>query len=121
MIRSPSGPENTATSDGHGDRESEKSDCKRAELTSEPALRRGPGEVGHDDHPKGLRRKHEQEVDAVGGKEAVGLRAATEFVGEQSTGPGRRQRDHDLREPGEGAAAQRTRCSENVSVRESHR
>src|SRR5439155_23215744 len=101
--------------------QSEKGERKGAELASEPALCGGAREIGNDDHPKGLCRENEHEGDAVRSDEAVGLGATPEFVREQCTGSCRRQRDHYLSEPGECAASQRARCSENVSVRESHR
>ena len=106
---------------GHRHGEREKGDRVRTALAAEPALGRRAREIRDDDHPEGLRGEDEHEVDAVRPKEAVGLGGAAELVGEQRAGARRRERDHDLREPGERAAAQRARCSENVSVRESHR
>ena len=103
----------------HG--QGEERERERPALAPEATLGRGACEIGNDDEPESLGREHEQEVDAVGGEKAVGLGGATELVREKRACAGRGERDHDLREPRQRAAPQRARCSENVSVRQSHR
>ena len=56
------------------------------ELRPEAPFRLSAGQVRDDDHPEGLGPEHEHEVDTVGGHEAVGLPASSEFVGQEGTG-----------------------------------
>ena len=71
---------------GHGDRE--EGDRVRAQLAAQLAHRLGAGQVRNDDHPERLSAEHQDEVDAVGGHEPVGLDVATELVGEERAGNG---------------------------------
>ena len=121
VIRSPRGLENTATSTQTGTASVRKAIAYGATLATEPPLRGRAREIRDDDHPEGLRGEDEDEVHAVRAEEPVSLSVPAELVGEERTRARRCERDHDLREPGESAAAECARCSENVSVRESHR
>ena len=90
---------------GHRNRERQDRDPERAGLAAERAELPRPRQVRHDDHPERLRREDEDDVDRVRAEEAVGLRRAAELVREQRSCAGRGDRDDDLGEPGEEAAA----------------
>ena len=108
VIRSPSGPRTRRraprpVAPGRG------SEREGAALRAEPSLGGRAREVGDDDHPEGLRGEHEDEVDAVGAEEAVGLGGPPELLREQRARPRRRDREHDLREA-RASAPLRTRA-----------
>ncbi len=69
----------------------EEGECVGAELRAQASLSLRARQVGHDDHPEGLRTEDEHEVDAVGRHEPVGLPVAAELVREQRAGDGRGQ------------------------------
>ena len=68
------------------DRNGEEGDGIGTELGAEPPLRLGTGEVGHDHHAEGLGTEHEDQIDPVGGHEAIGLVVPAELVREKGTG-----------------------------------
>ena len=105
VIRSPSCVASSATSTDTGTA-SVRNAIANARLSppSVPSSRR-PRQVGHDDHPERLRGEDEHDVHGVRGEEAVGLRRPPELVREQRSRAGRGERDDDLGEPGQEAAA----------------
>ena len=108
MISSPQKSANTAVTTVAGTATARKATAYGTELGAEPPLGLGTGQVGHDHHAEGLGTEHEDQIDAVGGHEAVRLVVPAELVRQKGTGHSGGKAQSNIRETCEGAASNGT-------------